>query len=179
MNAPIVEKNQESQIKTINLSQCGELQWSLPMNPIQFFASELWQTLSERDTAVTYKQFFAKTFKLLAQVFALLFFLILLVVAVVVWIWGIGFQFGRLLREWLATEQPTFDQVLSAIARFLLWPVEKAIAWATKFVKDYLGLEIDLEACQSLFASPTTSPTQPAATSKSLTTGDSPPPPQS
>jgi hypothetical protein len=178
MKAPMEENNQESQLQTVNLSQCGELQWTLPTNPIQFFAAELWQTLSERDTAVTYKQFFAKTFKLLAQVLALLFFLFLLVVAVIVWLWGVGFQSGRLFREWLVTKQPTEIQILSAMARLILWPIEKAIAWATDFVKNYLGWEIDFAKCQSLFSSSSTSQTPPAANTESTVTDASPPSPQ-
>lgn len=175
MKAPIVEKNQASQLPIVNLSQCEELQWTLPTNPIQFFATELWQTLSERDTAVTYKQFFTKTFKLLAQAIALLFFLILLVVAVIIWLWGVGFQSGRLFREWLVTKQPTEVQILSAIARLILWPIEKAIAWATDFVKNYLGWEIDFAKCQSLFSSPSTSQTPPAPKTESTVTDDSQP----
>lgn len=178
MDAPTAQKTQEGQIKTIDLSQCGEIQWTLPTNPIQFFATELWQTLSERDTAVTYKQFFTKTFKLLAQAIALLFFLILLVVAVIVWVWGVGFQSGRLFREWLITKEPTEVQILSAIARVLLWPIEKATAWATKFVKDYLGWKIDFEKCKSLFSSPSTSQTPPAANTESTATDASPPSPE-
>ncbi|NEP19680.1 MAG: hypothetical protein F6J97_22785 [Leptolyngbya sp. SIO4C1] len=115
------------------------------MNIIQYQASALWHTVSEQDTAVTYRQAGAKTWKILQQAFALFLLLLLFSSAVILWIWGLGFHSGRSFRIWLETEQPPIEKLVYIIARIVAWPLEKAITWANQYVEKYLGWQSSLD----------------------------------
>jgi hypothetical protein len=116
------------------------------MNSIQAQAGELWQTLSERDTAVTYKQAAVKTWKVLKQGIILIVSLALLSIAIVLWIWSVGFNSGRSFREWLETEKPAPNEILGVTIYFLLWPFERAFDWAKDQVQKSLGWTVKIDA---------------------------------
>ena len=80
-------------------------------NTIQDNASTLWYTVSDQDTGLIYKQAFAKTWKILQQVFIIFLLLFIFLSAAVVY----------------------------NIIRILLWPLERGITWATRYVEDVLG----------------------------------------
>ena len=102
MSTTTAEQKNTTQSCVVKLDSKGDLQVvSLNLNPIQWYAAELWETLSERDTAVTYKQAIVKTLKLLAYLLALLFFVFLFLAALIISIWGIGFNLGVQFQEWL------------------------------------------------------------------------------
>ena len=102
MNIATVEQKQNTQSSLVQLNSKGDIKWiSLNPNPIQFSATQLWESLTEKDTAVTYKQAIIKTWKLLKYLLALLFFVFLLAVALIISFWGIGFNLGGQLHKWL------------------------------------------------------------------------------
>lgn len=116
------------------------------MNSIQDQAGELWQSLSERDTGVIYKQATVKTWRLLKQGIILIVSLALLSVAIVLWIWSVGFNSGRSFREWLEVEKPAPTEIFGVTIYFLLWALERAFDWATDQVQKYLGGTIKTNA---------------------------------
>lgn len=148
MNAPLDKQNQDSPSQIVKLSQQGDLRWVFENNPIRYYATELWHTLSERDTAVTYKQFLLKTLKLLIQAIALIFFLLLLLVAIIIWLWGIGFQSGQYFGEWLESKT-SIQEALYDLLKLILWPFKLAFEWAKDRVKKYLGWEITFDKCET------------------------------
>lgn len=109
-------------------------------NPIQIYAAELWNALSERDTAITYKQALTKTWKLLKYLLALLFFMFLLGIAVIISIWGIGFNLGASLQKWLDNggQGRTPEEFFSILLNALISPIKKIVEWANKYVEKYL-----------------------------------------
>ncbi|MBD2099878.1 hypothetical protein [Leptolyngbya sp. FACHB-261] len=115
---------------------------SLSTNPIFEQATELWATLSDPCTALTYKNAASRTWVLLRQIVRLIFLLTLLAVVVVVWIWSVGFQSGRAFRSWLNTEEPTPTLLLQKTADILLWPFKVTVDWSKKQIKEQLGIEL-------------------------------------
>jgi hypothetical protein len=148
----VVDQNQKSQSKLIPLnSKVGQA----PLTSVQRTANDLWATLSEKDTGTVYQQAATKTWKLLKQTLALLFFLWMLLAAVIIWIWGIGFRSGLQFRTWLEVKQPTLNEIISAMLQFLLvWPLKGAVEWANEFVKKYLGWEVEFNPIESEPGSP-------------------------
>ncbi|BAZ03837.1 hypothetical protein [Calothrix sp. NIES-3974] len=114
-------------------------------NPIQG-AMQLWATLSDKDTAIVYQQAGNKTWQIFKQAIAVILFLLALVVALVIWVWGIAFQSGQSLRNWLEIKQPNLEELTSALFRFLARPLERVYAWAASFIKEYLGWEIKFDS---------------------------------
>ncbi|NJR60600.1 MAG: hypothetical protein HC769_18250 [Cyanobacteria bacterium CRU_2_1] len=139
----------------------------IQISPVQEQATQLWAILSENDTAMVYQQAAAKTWKLLKQTIVLLVFLFVLLIALVVWIWGIGFQSGLQFRTWLETEHPTLDELMTVLLKVLLYPFERAFAWANWFIKTYLGWEIHFGSPPS--ESSSTQPEQPSTSTPSET----------
>lgn len=141
MNITTSEQKQGAQSCLVQLDSKGDIQWiSLNPNPIQLYAIELWDSLSEKDTVVTYKQAIIKTWKLLKYLLALLFFVFLLVVALILSIWGIGFNTGISLQKWLDNggqgRQP--EEFIMELLKILLLPVQKVMEWANQYVEKYL-----------------------------------------
>lgn len=119
------------------------------INPVQEQATQLWETLSQQDTAVVYQQAVAKTWKLLKQAIALIVFLFVSLVALIFWIWGIGFQSGFHFRKWLEVKQPNVNEVVGLFLKILFWPLILAFQWANSFVKKYLGWEVQFDLSSS------------------------------
>ncbi|MDJ0616790.1 MAG: hypothetical protein QNJ63_08595 [Calothrix sp. MO_192.B10] len=113
-------------------------------NPIQG-AIQLWATLSDKDTTVTYQQAAGKTWQIFKQAIAIVLFLLALTIALTIWMLGIAFQSGQNLRNWLEIKQPNLDEVAYALFKFLVWPLERAYEWSASFIKEYLGWEITFE----------------------------------
>jgi hypothetical protein len=142
-----VDQNQKSQSKLMLFnSEVGQA----PLASVQRKANDLWTTFVEEDTGTVYQQAATKTWELLKQMISLLFFLWVLLVALIIWIWGIGFRSGLQFRTWLEVKQPKLDEILSALLKnFFVWPFEQAFAWASAFVKKYLDWEIEFDPIQS------------------------------
>jgi glucan phosphoethanolaminetransferase (alkaline phosphatase superfamily) len=143
MSELAVDQNQKSQSRLMLFnSEVGQA----PLASVQKKANDLWATLAEKDTGTVYQQAAAKTWKLLKQTIALIFFLWVLLAALIIWIWGIGFRSGLQFRTWLEVKQPTLDELISTILQvFFVWPFKWAVAWANEFVKKYLGWEIEFD----------------------------------
>lgn len=117
----------------------------LQSNPVQQQVSQLWSTLSEEDTAAVYQQAAAKTWTLLKQIASLIVFIVIAIVALTVWLWGVGFRSGLQFRQWIEVEHPTSDELVGAFLKVLIWPLERAFEWADRFVKNYLGWELHFD----------------------------------
>jgi hypothetical protein len=117
---------------------------SIESNSIQG-AIQLWATLSDKETAVVYQQAADKTWQICKQAITVILFLLTLIIALTIWVFGIAFQSGQKLRNWLEIKQPNLDEVASALFQFLASPLERAYKWAESFVKEYLRWEIKFE----------------------------------
>jgi len=55
MSTTSTDRTQTNQSCLVQLDSKGNIQWisSLNPNPIQLYATELWESLSEKDTAIT------------------------------------------------------------------------------------------------------------------------------
>ena len=138
-------------------------------NPIQG-AIQLCTTISEKDTVVVYQKAAGKTWDLFKQVIAIIFFLFRLLIALIIWVWGIAFQSGLYFRNWLEVKQPTLDEILSALRKVLGWPLNRAYKWAASLIKKYLGWEIKFDPLTA--KSPATKP-EDTTTSSSTSAAES------
>lgn len=121
-------------------------------NPIAEL-SELFSLLSASDTSTAYQKAAEKTWLLLKKTIVLLLFVFCLIVAMPIWVSGIGFQMGFKFREWLEKEQPSLEQIISRILDFVAYPFKQAYAWANWFVKQYLNWEVSFDPARSTAAS--------------------------
>ncbi|MBD2199380.1 MULTISPECIES: hypothetical protein [Calothrix] len=133
-NLPVLYKQDESQI--------------IQHNPIQQ-AIQLWANISDRKTVEVYQQAAGKTWDLLKQALAVIFFLCQLLIALIIWISGFCFQMGQIFRNKLEVEQPTLEQTISTLFQFLLWPLARTYDWADSFVKKYLGWDNPISTTSS------------------------------
>jgi hypothetical protein len=112
------------------------------MNPIQNQATELWQNLSDKETALTLKKGLEKFWELVQQTLQLLFFLVLLVVALVIWFWSVGYQSGRAFRTWMETDVKSPDDFVTRLVNLILKPLEVLPDWAKSQIKELLGIDL-------------------------------------
>jgi hypothetical protein len=141
MNKTTTEQNKDGQSCLVQLDYKGNIQWiSLNPNPIQLYATELWETLSEKETAITYKQALVKTWNLLKYLLALLLSIFLLTVALIVSIWGIGFNLGEQFQQWLDNggQGRTPEEFVTKLLKIIVFPIQKIVEWANKYVEKYL-----------------------------------------
>jgi hypothetical protein len=143
MQETVVKQSQES-LSSLPVLYTRDDSQSIQYHPIQG-AIQLWATLSEKDTVVVYQQAAGKTWELIKQVFTVIFFLFSLVIALIIWAWGIAFQSGLNFRNWLEVKQPTLGEIVSALLIYLAWSFKHAYEWAASFIKKYLGWEIKFE----------------------------------
>jgi hypothetical protein len=110
-------------------------------HPIQG-AIKLWATLSDKETAVVYQQASSKTWQLFKQAIAVVFFLLALLIALMIWVLGIAFQSGQSFRNWLEIEQPNLDEIASLLFKYFVLTLQRPYQWSASFIKKYLGWEI-------------------------------------
>lgn len=110
-------------------------------NPIQEL-SHLLSLVSDQETATTYQEATHRTWMLLKQTIGLLLFAFCFVIALPVWLCGIGFQTGFHFRRWLETEQPGIETVMARVLDFLSSPFKQIFAWASWFVEQYLNWKV-------------------------------------
>ncbi len=139
MTTTSTDSQNKAQSSLVQLNSKGELQWiQVNPNPIKYHASELWDTLRERETAIVYRQALHKTWFILRQVLALLFFVVLLAIALLVVIWGTGFTLGVALQKWIEHQDRQPEDFISAILQALRSPIDQFITWANQYVERYL-----------------------------------------
>ena len=108
-------------------------------NPINYQAIELWQTLSERDTILTFRQAGIKAWQLLQQAGRLLFLLSLLFFVVVIWLWSVAYRSGRDFRYWLETAQVSPEKLVSRTLDILVkTPSKFLVNWSEVKRKELL-----------------------------------------
>jgi hypothetical protein len=113
------------------------------MNPIQYQATEFWQTLFDQDTGAIYQKALHKTWQLLKQLLRFFLLLLLFVTVVVVWVWSVGFQSGSGFRLWLQQNPDPGTIALKAI-EILLFPFKIASIWLEKQAKELFGWDLKL-----------------------------------
>jgi hypothetical protein len=169
MQETVVKQSQESLSSLPVLYKRDDFQpQPIQYNPIQG-AIQLWATLLEKDTVVVYQQAAGKTWELFKQAIAVIFFLFRLLIALIIWVWGIAFQSGLNFRNWLEVKQPTLDEIVSALIKVFVWPLSHAYQWAGSFIKKYLGWEIKFDpiAAKSPATKPEETTASPAPSSQS------------
>lgn len=112
------------------------------MNPIQNQATELWQNLSDKETALTLKKGLEKFWELVQQTLQLIFFLVLLVVALLIWFWSVGYQSGRAFRTWMETGVKSPDDLVTQLVNLALKPLGVLPDWAKSKIQELLGIEL-------------------------------------
>lgn len=131
-NTTPVDTKTQAQSAIVQYQSTGEIvQFSADPTPIQIYSQALWETLSERETTVIYKQALGKTWMILKQAIALLFFLTLFAIALILSIWGIGFALGAALGN-----DP--NQMQQDLIKRLQTPLQHLIQWANGYVQRYL-----------------------------------------
>jgi len=123
-NLPVLYKQDESQI--------------IQQNPIQQ-AIQLWWNITDQKTVEIYQKAVCKTWDLFKQAFGVIFFLCQLFIALMIWTSGLVFQMGRIFRNKLEIEQPTIEQIISAVFHVFFCPLARIYDWAASFIKKYLG----------------------------------------
>jgi hypothetical protein len=138
ITTPGQSKNNQSSL--VQLDSKGDIQWvSHGPTPIQLYAAALWEALSEKDTAITYKQALIKTWVLFKYLLALVFFSFLFVIAFIISIWGIGFNLGKQFRQWLDDTENDHgpNEIVEALLKILFLPLQKAVELANKYIARY------------------------------------------
>lgn len=135
------EKNPQSSKKQMPSLYNQDGIYSLPSNPIQKHATQLWEILCQKDTATAYQQAGTQTWALLIQFFWLLYFLITALAAISIWFCGVGFHSGWKFRQWLEVEHPSIEEIFGLVLKVLLAPLVYAFKWSEWFVKKYFGWE--------------------------------------
>jgi hypothetical protein len=120
------------------------------MNPIQYQASQLWDNLSDKSTAKTYKCALIKTGDLLKQTAILLLMLVLLLVAVFVWMWNVGYRSGWGFRKWMESENPSPQELVAAVFNFLTQPIILAFNWTQNQLETQFGWKFPLPSSEKL-----------------------------
>jgi hypothetical protein len=130
-------------------------------DPIQE-VNQLLSLLSADDTSATYQKATAKTWTIFKKAIVLFLFLFCLVIALPIWISGIGFQSGFHFRKWLEDEQPPLEKIVDLLLAYLAKPFQQAYAWASGFIESYLNLKISFDASEPTSPSPKPVETAPA-----------------
>jgi hypothetical protein len=110
-------------------------------NPIQYQAIELWQTLSDKDTKLTFKQAAIAFWKVLKQAARLVFLVGLFFLVVVVWFWSVAFRSGGDFRYWLETAMVSPEQLVAKIVEIITAPIKWFVKWAEVKRQELLGIE--------------------------------------
>jgi hypothetical protein len=137
MQETVVQQSQES-LRNLPVLYRQDDSQIIQHNPIQQ-AIQLWANISDKKTVEVYQQATGKTWDIFQQAIAVIFFLCQLLVALIIWVSGLAFQMGQTFRNKLEIEQPSFNQIISALYQLFLWPLARAYDWATYFIKKYLG----------------------------------------
>lgn len=110
-------------------------------NPINYQAIELWQTLSDQETTLTFKQAVLKAWKLLQQAGRLIFLVGLLFFVVVIWLWSVAYRSGKDFRYWLETAQVSPETLVSTtLDIFVRRPIEWLVNWSEAKRKELLRI---------------------------------------
>lgn len=127
-------------------------------NPIEELG-QLFSLLSADETSTTYQKAAEKTWLLFKKAIVLFLFVFCFIVALPIWVAGIGFQAGFKFRQWLEEEQPSLEQIVHRMLEYLAYPFKQAYAWASWFVKQYLNWEIAFSSPAKPAPVPTPEPT--------------------
>ncbi len=121
-------------------------------NAIQPKVAELWETLSAPNTLSAFEnalkgiwQLFQVLWHIFVKIAAIFSLLFLFLAAIIVWLWGIGFQAGRAFNTvTFDSSQSAEQQVVNGIARIFLFPVWVLSTWVKKQFKDRFDKDIEI-----------------------------------
>jgi hypothetical protein len=162
MQETAVQQSQES-LRNLPVLYKPEQSQLIQQHPMQQ-AIQLWANIADQQTVAVYQQAAGKTWDLFRQAIAIIFFLCQLLIALIIWVSGLAFQLGRILRYKVEVETPTLDQMVSALCQVFLWPLAWAYDWATSFIKKYLGWDNPLTTKSSSSQSVDTAASEAAPT---------------
>ncbi|MBE9013393.1 hypothetical protein IQ250_24680 [Pseudanabaenaceae cyanobacterium LEGE 13415] len=139
-----IEKQSQKAFNDYPILYKGDDSKLIQYNPIEE-VNQILSLLSEPDTSTTYQKAAEKTWLLLKKAIVLFLFIGCFIVALPIWVSGVGFQYGFRFRKWLDTEQPSIEQIVNRLLEFIAAPFKAAYAWASWFVKQYLnwGVQFD------------------------------------
>jgi hypothetical protein len=157
-----VEKQNSETLTYYPILHRGNAAKLVQYNPIREIG-QLFSLLSEEETATTYQKATQTTWNLLKQTIGLLLFAFCFVIALPIWLCGIGFQTGFHFRRWLETEQPGIETVTARVLDFLGSPFRQVFAWASWFIEQYLNWKVSFTVPEKT-TSPTLSTTSSATT---------------
>ena len=154
-----VDKQRPGSLSYSPILYKGDASKLIQYNPLEEL-SQLFSLLSADETSNTYQKAAEKTWLLLKKTIVLFLFVVCFIVALPIWVGGIGFQAGFKFRQWLETDQPSLEQIVYRMLEAIAYPFKQAYAWASWFVKQYLNWEVSFSSPPQ--ATPAPAPTTPA-----------------
>ena len=95
----------------------------------------------EGPPSVDYAQGLSAVILIFVQAVKALLLALLVVVAFVLWIWGLSFQTGRLFRRWIVIEEPDAGEVIYKLGEITAFPFAYVGRWSQQKVKEYWNIE--------------------------------------
>lgn len=117
--------------------------------PLQRQTAELMKVLATGDTGTTYKNALVTSLHVL-KIFAIwLFQVALTVFAVLVWLWGIGYQGGYLFRKWIEVNSPSTSELVCTVLKTVAAPFVRLYEWAADFVAVSFGWDVQFKCLET------------------------------
>ncbi|PSR16857.1 hypothetical protein C8255_15635 [filamentous cyanobacterium CCP3] len=132
---------------------------ALAAGPLQHQTTELVRIFSDQATGETFKRSLGTALYVFKLMGALLLRLAVVGVAVVVWVWGLGFQLGYYFRKWIDNTSPTAEEIVCNV----LWAIARPFVLLYQWANSFLGWEDPLKQLkQQLNSAPPTESEVPA-----------------
>lgn len=97
-----------------------------------------------QNVMVKYTQAITTTIFLGVSILRFLFLSALLVLAIVLWLWSISFQTGRLFGQWCLDQKPDAAQIAYKLGEITLFPLLLLTVWSRQKVKEFWNIELPL-----------------------------------
>lgn len=133
----VVNKSQEA-VSSLTVTSITNNSQPVKCHPMQEVIQIL-ATLAEENTVFAYQKVAVTTWEIFKQASNFIFFLFCLLIALIIWGCGIFFQSGLHFRNWLEVKQPTVNEMISLLLKYLIWPLKRAYEWADGYIKENLG----------------------------------------
>ncbi|MEB3359029.1 MAG: hypothetical protein VKK04_20050 [Synechococcales bacterium] len=106
---------------------------------LQNQTAKLLEVLKTLDSGITYENAASAMVHLLITLVVWVAYASVAIFALVIWIWGNGFQQGREFRQWMEAERPSPSEAVCALLEKVALPFRKLYVWADAFVKKSFG----------------------------------------
>ncbi len=97
-----------------------------------------------QNVMVKYTQAITTTIFIGVSILRFLFLSALLVLAIVLWLWSISFQTGRLFGQWCLDQKPDAAQIAYKLGEITLFPLLLLTVWSRQKVKEFWNIELPL-----------------------------------